>query len=554
MVAVCSAAEHGSGRGSGLSGVVRDERGVPQMGALIELIGVGQSGARTAVTGLDGRFSFANLMAGTYRLHASGEFLRPVSTRGVRVASGVQAVVNLTLGSVYDAGAWLPAERRRPDEPDDDWMWTMRSGASRPVLRVADAGTAPRVESSSQATTMPLLVAISSRSGGFGGLGMAESMTTGYRSQDGAQQVSGVAELGRPSGAEGEGSLHLQASVARQSSPWSRVSTMVGYEANPEIQPVARTSPGQRFLRIGSAETATLGDFAEFQVGGVVESDGMRGGLVSRPFGRLRVHLEGQWSVEYAAATDRSMQDASDAGAHDPSSSTQQAGRVEHGRHDALLLSRQGSARRLLVSYYREDLDRTPVTGSGGSGASLAAALGELGLSNDALVDTSDGVFRAEGSGYRSQGCQVRFSQVWAPEEQIEVSFRSGSALAFTPVTGSVPAASTRIRVGRGVSAGVSAHSRIRRTATDLETSYQWQPQQFLTAVDAFDAVDHPMYLGFILRQRVPGRLATHGAVLSISATNLLRQGLRPLALPDQSVVTLAQELPVLQAGLGFSF
>jgi hypothetical protein len=31
--------------------------------------------------------------------------------------------------------AWLPIERRSADEPDDDWKWTLRSTANRPLLR-----------------------------------------------------------------------------------------------------------------------------------------------------------------------------------------------------------------------------------------------------------------------------------------------------------------------------------------------------------------------------------------------------------------------------------
>jgi hypothetical protein len=39
-----------------------------------------------------------------------------------------------------DPAAWLPAERRKPDEPGDDWTWTLRSAANRPILRMLDDG------------------------------------------------------------------------------------------------------------------------------------------------------------------------------------------------------------------------------------------------------------------------------------------------------------------------------------------------------------------------------------------------------------------------------
>ena len=360
---MCAAAEHDSG----LSGVVRDQHGVPQMGAVIELIGAGRSGGRTTVTGLDGHFHFNDLLAGTYSLHASASFLRPASTRGVRVASGIQAVVNLTLGSLYDSATLLPAERRQPDEPNDDWMWTMRSVASRPVLRVAGAGTQTTRREGARQTSLPIFAIITSQSGGFGDSGLEQSVSLGLRAQDDTRQFAGAVRYGLAQRTPGASPLHGQAVMTRQTSPWSSLATLVSYDQNPEITRLTGGTAGSHFVRIASSESVSLGDTIAFQVGGLIEADqSSRRALASRPFGRVRVNIRKDWSIGYAAATDRGMQGIAETNltgndeSHEATAPLRGVGRVERGRHDAILLGGQSTSRHLVVSYYRDVLNRTP--------------------------------------------------------------------------------------------------------------------------------------------------------------------------------------------------
>ena len=56
--------------------------------------------------------------------------------RGVR--SGT--VVNLTLNTLYEVMQWLPADPRAAGDQKDDWAWTLRSAANRPLLRWLEDG------------------------------------------------------------------------------------------------------------------------------------------------------------------------------------------------------------------------------------------------------------------------------------------------------------------------------------------------------------------------------------------------------------------------------
>jgi hypothetical protein len=121
-----------------ISGVVRDSHGTPQMGALIELLTTDATTVASVLTDDHGRYIIPTVLPGKYQLRATAAFLVPVTRGNLRLQAGAQAVINLTMTTLYEAANWLPAQGRRADEPVDDWKWTLRSTASRPLLRLTD--------------------------------------------------------------------------------------------------------------------------------------------------------------------------------------------------------------------------------------------------------------------------------------------------------------------------------------------------------------------------------------------------------------------------------
>src|SRR6201996_2032033 len=121
-----------------ISGVVRDSHGTPQMGALIELLTADASMVATALTDDHGRYIIPAVLPGKYQLRASAAFLVPITRGNLRLEAGAQAVINLTMTTLFEAANWLPTQGRRADEPADDWKWTLRSTANRPLLRLTD--------------------------------------------------------------------------------------------------------------------------------------------------------------------------------------------------------------------------------------------------------------------------------------------------------------------------------------------------------------------------------------------------------------------------------
>ena len=55
-------------------------------------------------------------------------------------AFATSTVVNLTLNTLYEVMQWLPAQPRAANAQKDDWAWTLRSAANRPLLRWLEDG------------------------------------------------------------------------------------------------------------------------------------------------------------------------------------------------------------------------------------------------------------------------------------------------------------------------------------------------------------------------------------------------------------------------------
>jgi len=150
-----------------VSGVVRDSSGVPQIGAEVQLLRSNLSVVASVYTNSQGRFLISSLLPGSYSLKAMGPSFLPSLRENVRVRTGT--VVNLTLNTLYEVIQWLPADPRAAGDQKDDWAWTLRSAANRPLLRWLEDG--PLVVETDGSGSAPKLMArlmATGQSGTFG--------------------------------------------------------------------------------------------------------------------------------------------------------------------------------------------------------------------------------------------------------------------------------------------------------------------------------------------------------------------------------------------------
>src|SRR5437762_11578723 len=124
---------------SAISGYVKNSTGVPQMGAVVEVFTSAALVGTKVFTDARGYYSAENLRPGTYQVKVTAASFLPSLRENVSLRTGTRVMVNLTLSTLADALQLLPARRSSSSDPDD-WHWTLRSTANRPILRMADDG------------------------------------------------------------------------------------------------------------------------------------------------------------------------------------------------------------------------------------------------------------------------------------------------------------------------------------------------------------------------------------------------------------------------------
>ncbi|HEY1270918.1 MAG TPA: carboxypeptidase-like regulatory domain-containing protein, partial [Terriglobales bacterium] len=156
-----------------ISGCVRDSAGVPQMGAAVEILG-SASRAMKVFTDDRGFYTIAGLVPGVYNLRVSAPSFLPALRERIGLRPGGSMVVNVTLSTIFEAFQLSP---HRGITEEDDWKWTLRSAANRPVLRYDDEGPVVVAEGDGHTLKGRLSFVAGSDSGGYGG---ASDVSTGF--------------------------------------------------------------------------------------------------------------------------------------------------------------------------------------------------------------------------------------------------------------------------------------------------------------------------------------------------------------------------------------
>ena len=336
----------GTGTGA-VSGIVRDVSGTVQMGALVQVLAGDSSTVGTAFTDARGHYAISNLSAGKYLVRASQSLYVPAAHGNVQLHTGARAVVNLTMAALFDT-AWLPATRRGPDESMDDWRWTLRSSANRPILRVVGDGSA--IEVSAEAPgRRPATQArewIVDRAGAFGE-GGTHSVLAIHHELPG-EHGDGIVWADSAASSYGL-SERLEAGYEAAEGIDGAARTLVRYEAHPELL-AAGESGGLQVLAITSARRMTFGDALVVEAGGSLEvAHAGPSGVVAHPFLRVTAHPMGVWTLRYRMASERDVQGFDDVmpGQSDVPVALVRNGKLalESGRHQEMAVGRRVGAR-----------------------------------------------------------------------------------------------------------------------------------------------------------------------------------------------------------------
>ena len=528
------------------------------MGALVELLAADASVVATAFSDDHGRYALTPLLPGRYNLRATAAFLLPLNRANLRLQAGAQAIVNLTMNTLFDAESWLPAQKRRADEPADDWKWALRSNASRPLLRFVDPnspnGSSAQVSTSaseSMRASSQARVAVLSGDGAFGEGGVHQILVLNRTVENGDSSILRV-DLGNPPSVFPlRPSVEATAGYEKRSGMGS-TRLVVNYQTHPEASFGAGN--GFQVLRLASTDEMKLGDAVLIDAGTLIQAERLASShIFAEPYARVTVRPTEGTIVEYRYATGVALQASGDLDRLKPTTDilTDISGKPVSGKgsHHEVSISRKLGSRSISFAAYHDDVSSAGIAGSG----SLAKS--EL-QQTSIVADPTTGTFRLAAQGYVGRGVNATLIQALTPSLDVTAEYNLGTALrAQLAETASLAATVSALQAQTVPSASVALRGKLVRSGTAVEAEYRWQPSRTLTEVNAYNAQPEEAFLGFMLRQRVwCGHKLPAGIDAVVQATNLLEEGYTPVLAPDGHTLFLAQVPRAIMGGLAFSF
>ena len=532
-----------------VSGVVRDGKGTPQIGALVQLLRPDLSVISETFTDDHGRYELARVLPGIYGVKATGSLFLPTLRENLHITASSRLVVNLTLNTLYEAFRWLPAQPRTADEPQDDWTWTLRLSANRPLLRMLEDGPLVVVtEADGQNPALKARVTIRGGESGFGDGGIHHGFEM-RRSNDDTRQLILRADLSQSE----DTALNTVVGYEQQLAHGRALRTVGAFVDRPEIAG-GPDSQGMQAMVLRTAETMTLTEAVDAEVGNEVEAVHLgTTEIVNHPFAGFRLRA-GDAMISYRIATAPGAQqaDALDRANTLPPSIGERNGQlvIEHGLHQELAYERTSGNLRVKVTAFRSHIEH-PLISGGGEISSADWKRGDL------LYDSSTGSLEIAGEGFDSGGVIAELKELLPDDMWFSVGMGTGDTLIMDaqPIPVTLDDGLLSLRPKRTEMASVSYGGKLQHAGTQWQASYRWQQTGTLTALDPFDANLRNPYLSFYLRQPIHCHgILPNGMEALIDVRNLLAQGYRPFVTSDGSVLYFAQAPRAVEGGLSFSF
>jgi hypothetical protein len=553
LLAVSTSAQVRAASSTGsVAGEVRNSRGAAEPGAVVELLKPDFTVVAESATDRNGHYSFEHLHPGVYDVKASSAFFLPTLREKVQIEGATRMVVNMTLNTLYEAFRWLPAEPRSKQEPPDDWTWTLRLAANRPLLRMLQNGPLVVVADGSGRRSLDARVTIRGGDRGFGDGGPHEDLEIA-RSLDGSQGVVLRADLATPGQYAGP-AFRMVAGYEHRTALNDSFRTVGMVEDHPEIA----AGPGGRGLNafaLRSAETMELMPGVEAQVGDEILGLRTASTLVGNyPFASFSVQ-NGATRVSYSLATSPDAQRAADVDEFTElaSMASETGGRLvsEHGLHQALEVSRAlGHHGHMSVSVYHDHIKNPVVSGGGAMAASDVN-------SGDVLFDPVTQLMSAAGQEFTSTGMMAELSNRVFQNLWMSLNVATGNALAYTGNGGAASIAEqlSALQPRESEMVAVSATGKLVNAGTQWRVGYSWQGGGTLTPVASFAATNPGPYLSLFVKQPIRYRhMLPNGMEAMVEVRNLLAEGYRPFLSSDGTTLYFAQVSRSVEGGVSFTF
>jgi len=543
-----------STRPGSISGYVRNSSGVPQMGAAVEIFSV-DSPALTVFTDVRGFYAASRLLPGVYAVKVSAASFLPSLRENVSLRSGASAIVNITLSTLFEAVQLKPRPGNLGD--DDDWKWTLRSMANRPILRMLDDGPLVVVSKSDKAEDRVLKARVAFIGGsGSDGYGSSSDVSTAFSLEHSVFSTGTISLNGNVGYGNGDPDTIVRAAYTRVLADGSRPELALTVRRFASPDNMLRNAALQA-LALSMSDNFNVANVLDLNVGSELQTIEFMGRVNAfRPFGSADLHLSPNTLVEYRYATsvpnqrelkgfDSAPADLSESGPRMGLVNNQAA--LERAHHHEVSVSRRVGDNSFQLAAYSDRVSNTAVTGVG----DITADTG------DALPDVYSGTFTYSGAVLDTRGLRFVAQRKLTSDITATLDYSFGGVLNVDRANADWSSLRDSLRTEKRHAVTGKLSGTIPRWKTRWIASYKWTNGQAITPVDMFNASagQADPYFSLFIRQPLPGMSFLPGRMEAlVDVRNLLAQGYVPVLGQDGRTLYLVQSARALRGGVAFTF
>jgi len=514
------------------------------MGAVVQILGAANR-TLTVFTDEAGHYTATGLLPGLYSLKVSAPSFLPALREKIGLRPGASLNVNITLSTLLGAMQLGPV-RTLPD--DDDWKWTLRSVANRPILRVFD-DPVPAEKQNHDFTGHVSFVAGSAA----GGYGTGSDMSTSFTLERSIFSDSQLAFSGNVAYGENLPSAVVRARYSRRlpngSEPTMALSVSRFAPSDPNLHNAALEA-----LALSAGDDLVLGDVLELKFGSELQTVQFLGRLNAfRPYASFDMHLSPNTVVEYDYSTSRPdtrTEKGFDSAPADLSESNPRVSllnfspRIESAHHQEVSLSQRVGKNSFQIAMFSDRITDPSLTGVG----DVTTVNGFL------LPDLASGTFSYAGRNLDTNGVRVVLQHKFSSDLTATLDYAFGGVLDLSRPDVPLQQAQQWISTQRRHALAAKLSGTVARTHTRWIASYRWVNGTSLTPVDMFNASPghSDPYLNLFIRQPIP-TMGGHMEAL-IDLRNLLAQGYVPVLGQDGQTVYLVDSARSIRGGVAFTF
>jgi Carboxypeptidase regulatory-like domain len=531
------------------------------MGAAVEILGSAAE-ALKVFTDDRGFYTVASVLPGTYSVKVSAPSFLPTLREKIGVRAGAKLMVNVTLTTLFEAIQLVPL---RGSVDDDDWKWTLRSVANRPILRVLEDGTTVVAQNGDSGSGHDFKGAVTFLAGSPGqGFGSPADMNAGFALERSLLSTGTLRLNGNVGyGTDGQG---VPAAVLRTTYT-NRFNGMfepsVAVTALRLNSPDLNTMPGATLqaLSVNSSDRIVLGDLVELKLGSELQTIQFMGRVNAfRPFGSADLHITPNTVFEYQYTSsvptmgldsrlgdDRLESASSDLSETAPRMSiTGFTPAVERAHHQEVSLSQRIGKNSMQVAFFSDSIVDPVLMGVG----EVTAESGEV------LPDVYSGTFSYQGNDFATRGMRLVLERKLSSDFTATLDYAYGGVLDLSRPDIELQDARDSIRAIRRQAVAAKFSGTVPKAKTRWIASYRYTGGRTLTPVDEFNTSpgQSDPYLNLCIRQPIPTRLIAGHMEVLMDIRNLLAQGYVPVMGQDGHTLYLVQSARSVRGGVAFSF